>query len=380
MRHIALNTGLNMVSHALRWMHPFRVFVFAGIFLGAPNAVGQIIDDFEGDSPLSAWTFFNGGEFPGAMGSIAVGQGMEGQGAVLTYDFTQGGRYVQISRTLQNVSAEDTLLMYIQADILTQLTFRVTDATGQTIQYRPNLTFEAIACETWCPLLFSSNTTRLDYWGGAEDGVLHDSIVSFAILASISDYAPLAGDIGIDNLQRLSTETFSIDPEVLGTSLSAASENFFDRFCVAAHQMADETALDALQSLGVRWVRTDMWWNSVETEVGVYNFSQWDAELQSLEERGMGAVFLLNYGNDLYGGGPPTSAIALDAYGAYAQAAAAYFVGRPVIFEVWNEPDGPNFWPPDGNQPLEYATLLDLAIDRIRGGDPNAQISTGGIS
>jgi len=353
------------------------VVAVATLVFGAGAAQAQVIDDFESDAP-DPWTFSNGAEFPGAEGGLAAGEGYEGQGAVLSFDFTGGGQYVAMTRELSGIRAGETLAMWVRADPRVRLTFRVTDSTGQTVQYRPHRPFESIVCDDWCELLFSPSTQRFDYWGGASDGVLRDDIVSFGVLVGTDDNSPLSGEVGIDDFALVSIDQVAIDPTAPGQALDPSFGDLFTRWGAAVHRMSDQN-LDALQQLGMTWVRTDMWWNAVEQEPGVYDFAQWDQELAALESRGMRGLFLLNYGNDLYGGGPPTTPEAIDAYGDYAQAAAEFFAGRDVVFELWNEPDGPNFWPP-GNRPLEYAALLDSAVDRIRAGDPNARISSGGVS
>jgi hypothetical protein len=65
------------------------------------------------------------------------------------------------------------------------------------------------------------------------------------------------------------------------------------------------------------------------------------------------------------------------AFARFAQAAADHFKGRNVRYEIWNEPDNPNFWKPSPD-PRQYATLLREAAAAIRQADAAAVISSGG--
>jgi MYXO-CTERM domain-containing protein len=60
-------------------------------------------------------------------------------------------------------------------------------------------------------------------------------------------------------------------------------------------------------------------------------------------------------------------------------AAAAHFAGKNVTFEIWNEPNLAGFWPPAPDA-ARYAALSAAAIAAIHTADPNAKVSTAGIS
>jgi hypothetical protein len=151
---------------------------------------------------------------------------------------------------------------------------------------------------------------------------------------------------------------------------------------VNVHFTSDDRALDAARSAGFTWVRTDLFWSRVEKVAGVYDFSPWDQLVASLEQRDMKYLAILCYGNALHTGtsaSPPTTPAAIDAFGDYAEAAARHFDGRPVRFEVWNEPNVSGFWPPAAS-PTQYADLAKVANDRVRQGSDAAQVAVGSIS
>ena len=100
---------------------------------------------------------------------------------------------------------------------------------------------------------------------------------------------------------------------------------------------------------GFRWVRMDLKWDATERERGRYNFSAYDRLMNAIEPFGMRALFILDYGNPLYGEGAPRTEAARNAFAKWAVAAAQHFANRGVIWEVYNEPNNPMFW-----QPPEY--------------------------
>lgn len=343
------------------------------LVLASRAARAEVLDDFEG--PL-AWTLSNGAEFPGAVAALTSGTGHTGGGAHLSYDFSGGGAYVAMLRDVTDTSPGRTLAFWLRADARVQIVVRLTDSGDQTLQYDLGKPFEAVADGEWSRVVLSRSATPNDHWGGANDGVAHGAVKNVAILVSRSDRAPVAGAIDVDDVGWIDPAPFEVDPFAPGAALPPSA--LFDRWGAAIHFTRDDRALDALKNAGFAWVRTDLTWESVERQPGVYDFSAFDALLDAVAARSMRAILILDYGNPLYGGGPPKTDTAIAAFAAYARAAAQHFVGRPVIFEVWNEPDN-QFWPP-GNVPLEYAALLPSVITAVHGGDAAAKVSTGGVS
>jgi polysaccharide biosynthesis protein PslG len=114
---------------------------------------------------------------------------------------------------------------------------------------------------------------------------------------------------------------------------------------------------------GFRWVRMDLKWDSTEKEPGRYDFAAYDRLMAALEFRKLRALFILDYGNPLYDkGAPPRTEVARDAFARWAVAAARHFAGRGAIWEIYNEPNHPMFWPPRP-KPQEYVALA-LAVGR----------------
>ncbi|MGB8224517.1 MAG: hypothetical protein WCF10_18130, partial [Polyangiales bacterium] len=90
----------------------------------------------------------------------------------------------------------------------------------------------------------------------------------------------------------------------------------------------DHDALTRLAEAGVSFIRNDLTWASIEKERGVYDFvgSGFDELVQTCETLGLRILFILDYGNPLYG---ETQAVvdeeARQAFAAFATAAASRY-------------------------------------------------------
>lgn len=135
-------------------------------------------------------------------------------------------------------------------------------------------------------------------------------------------------------------------------------------------------SLAQLADAGVSFVRNDLTWDSVEQEVGVYDFvgSGYDALVESCESLGLRILFILDYGNPLYGD-PYTVADeeGRRAFAAFAGAAAQRYGGRGHAWEIWNEPNLGAF------NPELYAELIRATVPALRSADPNAQVAVGAL-
>lgn len=136
--------------------------------------------------------------------------------------------------------------------------------------------------------------------------------------------------------------------------------------------------LDAMQQAGFRWARMDFVWDAVEKTKGVYNFAAYDSLLAGLAAHKMKPLFILDYGNDLYQQGSPRTPEARAAFAQFAAASASHYRGKPILWEIWNEPNG-DFWKPSANAE-EYAQLALVTARAIRVADPGATILAPGTS
>ncbi len=134
--------------------------------------------------------------------------------------------------------------------------------------------------------------------------------------------------------------------------------------------------------MGFKQVRIDISWGNIEKTAGVFNFSEVNARVQDILDRGMTPILILDYNNSLYASSTRTGIVTDEnrtAFGNFAEKAAQNFKGKGVIFEIWNEPNHPAFWTPEPNAE-HFAKLLPVAVSKIRAVDSSYRIVSGGLA
>lgn len=134
-----------------------------------------------------------------------------------------------------------------------------------------------------------------------------------------------------------------------------------------------------IAAAGFRWVRMDFKWDVTERERGQYDFAPYDRLLSELDQYEIRALFILDYGHPLYGGWPPRSEAARQAFARWAVAAAKHFSNRGVLWELYNEPNTKMFWPP-GPKVDEYIALALVVGRAFRAEVPNEKLIGPAIS
>lgn len=339
------------------------------------HAAGVSIDDMEGADASSAWSFSSGAEFPGATGSLLLSENGGNRHLTLHYDFTQGGVYVAATRQLAEPTAAALVRLRVKLPGRATLALRVRDATGQWLQFPVARAVAPIDASEWQRVVIALQAPN-SYWDGAEDGQVHQPLTALSLAVD----AEARGEVWVDDVEGLDALQLALDPAFVPVVPPAAGvQDLREGFGVAVHDLSNNHALDAAQRLGMRWVRTDLFWHWVETMPGQYNFAPFDSLLARLDERGMRALFILDYGNDLYGGGPPTTAEAQAAFVAFATAAVERYAPRHAAFEVWNEPDTDYFWPP-ASDAAAFVRLFNATATEVRKGASAVTLVTGGLS
>jgi hypothetical protein len=110
----------------------------------------------------------------------------------------------------------------------------------------------------------------------------------------------------------------------------------------------------------------DFAWGGIERQKGRYDFSAYDRLTASLKRNGIRAIFILDYGNDLYGGVAPATSENRAAFATFVAKAVEHFKGQGIVWEMWNEPNI-GFWRPTPNV-ADYAQLAletGAAIRRV---------------
>ena len=147
--------------------------------------------------------------------------------------------------------------------------------------------------------------------------------------------------------------------------------------------------LDKTHAMGFRVVRKGVYWNGVEKEKGVYNFSASDAQIEHAEQLGLTVVVSLFGSNDLYekreGVRGVTTEEGRQGYANFAAAAAARYKGKKIIFEIWNEPNVRTFWGNHGTHNTkqfadEYSALVNITVPAMIKADPDVFVAAGSVS
>ncbi len=141
--------------------------------------------------------------------------------------------------------------------------------------------------------------------------------------------------------------------------------------------------LEMMKSAGFRWVRTDLTWVATERKRGVYDFSKHDRLIAALGKAGLRAYFILDYGNPLYaepGDKHPFTSRAgtpefRAAFAKWAVAAVSHFQGKGIVWELWNEPNNPNFWKPAPNV-ADYIALVKATASALEAAGLRAKSRT----
>jgi hypothetical protein len=319
------------------------------------------IADFDGANPLAGWTVSNGA-------SLTIGPGHVGHGAVLEYRFARGGSAAAVWTPAKPVAMKHRVLLslWIRAAPEVKLSAAVRDTSGQTKRYP----FEAVTLEN------PNGDWRQVVLPLAADGRL----TSLGIAAEPRYPQAMRGTLSIDDLRILESpdQTFVLNPEAAIGPVPASAVHLAPRFGVNIHGIDDEKMLELGHAAGFTFVRADLLWRGAERN-GQYRFVATDRLQAAMEARGMGVLWILDYGHPQHGGDVPRRPEDIAAFAKYAEAVATHFRGRHVRYEIWNEPNIDRFWPPHPDA-AEYAALARSAVEAIHRADPQAQVAIGGLA
>ncbi|HET7539019.1 MAG TPA: hypothetical protein VFK05_04080 [Polyangiaceae bacterium] len=150
---------------------------------------------------------------------------------------------------------------------------------------------------------------------------------------------------------------------------------------------ATEADLDMIAAMGLKFVRIDLTWEVTERAPEVYDFAPYDVLARQLQARDLRPLFILSYSNPLYAKpvairkraptlekpSAPAVPKAVAAFARWAARAVSHFQHYNAVFELWNEPDLDDFWPPQSNA-QHYVALASAACREIRQTTPEATI------
>jgi hypothetical protein len=188
---------------------------------------------------------------------------------------------------------------------------------------------------------------------------------------------------------------------VLGGEPNPSDRRAAGRFALA-NVMPDGAAVPGVPGAGgVAWMarareagaggnRWELRWDAIERVRGSYDWAEVDRVVAANQGAGMPLLAIL-IGTPIWAGtaagAPP---VGLDApsimpdgslnsanpWGRFVHDLASRYRGRIDAYEIWNEPNRPDFW---SGSPAQYYRLLSVATAAIRHADPAAKVVFGGI-
>lgn len=136
----------------------------------------------------------------------------------------------------------------------------------------------------------------------------------------------------------------------------------------------------AMAELGVRSMRLDAPWATIESIPGRYYVPEWlGRAVDSARAHGVEPLLILAYGHPAYGGDKPRSAAAIDAFARYSAFVVRHFAGRVRRFDLWNEWDAHTGRTTPGSAD-DYVALARRVYPAIKAANPEAVVLSGGIS
>ena len=154
----------------------------------------------------------------------------------------------------------------------------------------------------------------------------------------------------------------------------------------------DETELrrqlDLIDGTGFRWIRQFVYWNEIEAQPGVFDWSRWDALFAALEnypQLELVAVLMNSprWAHDTSGQvslsntAPPRD---VATFGEFASAFASRYGAHIDYYQIWDEPNLSDAWGTLDPRPAEYVSLLAAAGEAIRLSDSSATIVGAGLA
>lgn len=320
------------------------------------------LGDYE--SAAEGWSFYPGSEFPGATGSLALDATTAAAGtqsAKLSANFSGGGNYVAIQRTMVPINLS-ALSLSVRSSQLSGLGLRLTDATGQVHQQRLPVS------TSWQQL----TVTRFDggsgylHFGGADDGIWHGPAKSIMLTLDRSEIIN-GGTTATVNVDAVTATT--------ATTLLGAGTHF--------GQAWNAAPLPLVAQSGARGARDEARWDQAETARGTIAFpSKVTNYIPALQTNGIDPILIADYGNPLYDdvAGDYFDAPFTDAgragFATYADTLATQF---PQIknMAIWNEWDV-NASGPSNKTPESYLALLKATYPKLKANHPGLTIVGGG--
>jgi polysaccharide biosynthesis protein PslG len=386
-------------------------------FGAVPQPEVTTLENFEGADAVSSWALSELPGRPWAEGTVSTGVGVNGsKGLSLDYKLVcenwgekRCPDVLMLKKKLAAPLEAKALSFWLNSTTNMGIGVRVQDSAGQWFAYDDLGTQMANSGGFYRVTVPLERHTA--HWGGSRDGVVRSPIQEVHVLVGGPGHNPFdgstyAGRMVIDQIEAWKTLPTVATLEVRNaplTKLPSSAAELKPRLGIVGYPdiwtangaQIDANTLDSSKKLGVSFVRVDLGWANIEKN-GQYDFSKYDRYLEAAQERGLNVLWILDYGHPDHSPFKtfpftPTTDANFAAFGRYVEAAVTRYKGRNVRYEIFNEPDGYNYWKNDPNwtgpgdantthRPTAYAKLVRLSLEVVRRVDPNAIVSTGGLT
>lgn len=171
--------------------------------------------------------------------------------------------------------------------------------------------------------------------------------------------------------------------------LAASSQIIGNPVCISSHiNGLSQSDLDKQTTLmtkaGINWVRFDVNWSDIEQTKGIYNWTHYDSVVNAVLSKGMHVLALVaQYGVPSWERtdpsnwqSPPNNP---QDFQTFIQALATHFKGKVTLYEIGNEQNILDFWPPAPDA-KKYTQFLIAGYNGVKAADSTAQVVSAGLA
>lgn len=146
-------------------------------------------------------------------------------------------------------------------------------------------------------------------------------------------------------------------------------------------QVARSNVLGDVQQAGFNWLTQQVEWQAVETDVGVYDWTQLDFIVNESNAKNLNVMLSFSHAPVFYR--TPTSGLMPGdptTFGNFLGAVAQRYAGQVQAYELWNEENLDREAGTGNVDPTTYLPLLESGYNQIKAADPNALVVLGAPS
>jgi len=185
------------------------------------------------------------------------------------------------------------------------------------------------------------------------------------------------------------TQTYSNTQDDVLTTFARGKLNRVNPLCISSHidglspaDVDKQTML--MQKAGIKWVRFDVNWGTIEQTKGVYTWTDYDYVVNAVTSKGMNVLALVTqYGipswervDPINWQSPPNN---LQDFQNFVQALTTHYKGKISLYEIGNEPNSAGFWPPSPSAQA-YTQLLIAGYNGAKAADTTAKVISAGLA